>query len=143
MREQHRVGVHYLEAVTALLQRVRRAHPTAGLYEAADLQWSWRTPRSTDTVPQLFWFDHLGRPEAAVIATDWGDGVALDPIVMPNATPEWIAHVVERQRREYEQEAMDACLIRKPILPSTGAQATKKVYRILYDVEFILYTIQK
>jgi len=37
-----------LEAVTALLQRVRSAHPTAGLYEAADLQWWWRTPRSTD-----------------------------------------------------------------------------------------------
>ncbi len=96
MREQHRVGVHYLEDVTALLQRVRRAHPTAGLYEAADLQWSWRTPRSTDNVPQLFWFDHLGRPEAAVIATDWGDRIALAPIVMPDATPDWVAHVTER-----------------------------------------------
>jgi hypothetical protein len=36
-REEHRVGLRYLEDVTALLQRVRRAHPTAGLYEAADL----------------------------------------------------------------------------------------------------------
>lgn len=96
MREQHRVGVHYLEAVTALLQRVRSAYPTGGLYEAADLQWWWRTPRSTDTVPQLFWFDHLGRPEAAVIATDWGDRVALDPIIMPGAPADWVAHVVER-----------------------------------------------
>ena len=96
MREQHRVGVHYLEAATALLQRVRSAHPTKGLYEAADLQWWWRTPRSTDNLPQLFWFDHLGRPEAAVIATDWGDRIALDPIVMPDATPDWVAHVIER-----------------------------------------------
>lgn len=95
-REQHLVGRDYLEAATALLQRVRSAHPTAGLYEAADLQWSWRTPRSTDSVPQLFWFDHLGRPDAAVIATDWGDRIALDPIVMPDATPDWIAHVMER-----------------------------------------------
>jgi RimJ/RimL family protein N-acetyltransferase len=96
IREQHRVGLHYLEAVTALLHRVRSVHPTAGLLEAADLHWWWRTPRSTDRHPQLFWFDHLGRPVAAVIATDWGDGVALDPIVMPDATPEWVAHVIER-----------------------------------------------
>ena len=82
--------------MTALLQRIRSAHPTAGLYEAADLQWWWRKPRSTDSIPQLFWFDHLGRPEAAVIATDWGDRIALDPMVMPDATSEWIAHVMER-----------------------------------------------
>jgi len=96
MREQHRVGVRYLEAATALLRRVRSAHPTKGLYEAADLQWWWRTPRSTDDLGQLFWFDQLGRPEAAVIATDWGDRIALDPIVMPDATPDWVAHVIER-----------------------------------------------
>ena len=96
LREEHRLGLRYLEEVTALLQRIRRAHPTAGLYEAADLQWWWRTPRSTDNLPQLFWFDHLGRPEAAVIATDWGDRVALDPIVMPDAAPDWVAHVMER-----------------------------------------------
>ena len=64
LREEHRVGLDYLENVTALLQRIRNAHPTAGLYEAADLQWWWRTPRSTDDLPQLFWFDHLGRPRS-------------------------------------------------------------------------------
>lgn len=96
VREQYRSGIDYLNAATALLQRVRNAHPTKGLYEAADLQWWWRTSRSTDHLPQLFWFDRLGRPEAAVIATDWGDGVALAPIVMPDATAEWVAHVMER-----------------------------------------------
>lgn len=96
MREQHRVGLDYLELATALLHRVRSVHPTAGLLEAADLHWWWRTPRSTDNLRQLFWFDDLGRPEAAVIATDWGDGMALDPIVMPDATPDWVAHVIER-----------------------------------------------
>jgi GNAT superfamily N-acetyltransferase len=95
-REQHRVGVDYLEVATALLRRVRSAHPTKGLCEAADLQWWWRTPRSTDALGQLFWFDELGRPEAAVIATDWGDRIALDPILMPHAAPDWVAHVVER-----------------------------------------------
>ena len=96
MREEHRVGVHYLEVTTALLQRVRSVHPTKGLFEAADLQWWWRTARSTNNLPQLFWFDHLGRPEAAVIAIDWGDGIALAPVVMPDATPDWVAHVIER-----------------------------------------------
>ncbi len=95
-REEHRIGLRSLEAATALLQRVRRAHPTKGLYEAADLQWWWRIPRATDDLRQLFWFDDLDRPEAAVIVTDWGDRIALDPIVMPDAAPDWVAHVVER-----------------------------------------------
>jgi GNAT superfamily N-acetyltransferase len=96
MQEQHRLGLDYLDAATTLLRRARSAHPMAGSLEAADLQWWWRTPRATDHVPQLFWFDDLGRPEAAVIATDWGDGVALDPIFMPGATPQWVAHVIAR-----------------------------------------------
>ena len=97
MREQHRVGVHYLEAATALLQRARNADPTNGLYEAADLQWWWgEVPRSTDHLGQLFWFDESGHPEAAVILTEWREWVSLDPIVMPQATPDWVAHVIER-----------------------------------------------
>jgi ribosomal protein S18 acetylase RimI-like enzyme len=85
-----------LRDVTSLLQRVRRSHPTAGLYEAADLQWWWaQRPRSTDDTPQLFWFDQHGRPEAAVIATDSGRRMQLDPIVMPDAPPDWVAHVIE------------------------------------------------
>jgi GNAT superfamily N-acetyltransferase len=96
VREAHRVGLDYLEAATSLLRRVRSAHPTRGLYEAADLQWRWRKPRSTDAFPQLFWFDEGSRPEAAVIATDAGDHLALDPIVLPDASPAWVAHVIER-----------------------------------------------
>ena len=96
MNEQQLVGLDYLSAATALLHRARRAHPTKGLYEAADLQWWWRSPRSTDHLGQLFWFDQLGRPSAAVIATDWGDRIALDPIVLPDATSDWVAHVIDR-----------------------------------------------
>ena len=95
-REEQRTGLAALEAVTTLLQRVRNAHPTKGLYEAADFQWWWRNPRSSDEVPQLFWFDDHDRPEAAAMLTHWGDGVALDPIVMPDAPLSWAAHVVER-----------------------------------------------
>lgn len=96
MREEHLVGISYLREVTTLLQRVRTADSTAGVFEAADYQWWWRTPRPTDIVPQLFWFDDSDRPVAALVATDWGDAVGLDPIVMPDATVEWIGHAVER-----------------------------------------------
>ena len=77
-REVQRSGVHYLSAVTALLQRGRSMHPTKGLYEAAEVQWWWARPRSTDDVAQLFWFDGRGRPEAAVIITDWRDWYLMD-----------------------------------------------------------------
>lgn len=99
MREQHLSGIDYLNAVTALLQRVRAAHPTAVGYEAADFQWWWRTPRSTDHHPQLFWFDDAGEPVAARAATDWGEATGLTPILMPGATPEMTARIVERGLR--------------------------------------------
>jgi hypothetical protein len=79
MHEEHRVGIGYLEEVTTLMQRVRAARPTAGQFEAGDFQWSWRKPRSTDDLPQLFWFDNVGRPDAAAIATESGDAILLDP----------------------------------------------------------------
>lgn len=94
--EQELVGLDYLDAVTTLLQRVRSAHPTAGLKEAADLQWSWRDRRTTDGFPQLFWFDDDGQPEAAVIATALGEQLGLDLIVMPDATTDRVAKVIER-----------------------------------------------
>jgi GNAT superfamily N-acetyltransferase len=96
VREEHEEGLEYLEAVTTLLQRVRSAHPTAGVYEAADFQWWWRIPRSTDDIPQLFWIDDDGRPEAAMIATGWGDSVSHTAIVMPDASADWAAHIIER-----------------------------------------------
>ena len=96
LREQSLVGLEYLEAVTRLLQRIRSAHPTAGLWEAADRQWSWRTPRSTDDLAQLFWFDGDGEPAAAVITTSTEQGVGFDPMFMPDATSDQVAHVVSR-----------------------------------------------
>jgi len=94
--EEHRVGLDSVEAATALLRRARSAHPTKGLFEAGDLQWWWRTERSTDSLPQLFWFDEFGSPQAAVIATDWGRAIALDPLVMPDASADWVAHIMQR-----------------------------------------------
>jgi len=96
LREQSLVGLAHLDAVTALLQRIRRTHATAGLWEAADRQWSWRTPRSTDDLPQLFWFDDDDQPAAAVITTDSAHGVGFDPMFMPDVGPDQVARVVNR-----------------------------------------------
>lgn len=97
VREEYRSGVNYLEAVTTLLHRIRRADRTAGLYEAAEVQWWWaQRSRPTDDFGQLFWFDDLNLPVAAVIATAFGDQMQLDPLVMPDAAPDWRAHVMQR-----------------------------------------------
>lgn len=103
MREEQLAGLDYLAAVTTLLQRIRNTHPTAGLYETAEMQFWWTMPRSTDSLGQLFWFDDDGLPSAAVFATDWGSGASLlyeettlAVLVLPDANPEWLTHVVER-----------------------------------------------
>ncbi len=95
-RQEYRIGLEYLDAVTTLLHRIRGAHPTAGLYEAAELHWWWaQTSRSTDGLGQLFWFDEQGLPVAAVIATAFGYETQLDLIMMPDSTPDWTVHVME------------------------------------------------
>lgn len=103
MGEVFRQGLDALHAQTELLQRVRSAHPTKGLYEAGELQFWWRVERSTDRLDQLFWLDDEGRPEAAATVTSFGDGTSLvynEPIlvvtVMPDASADWVIHVVER-----------------------------------------------
>jgi predicted N-acetyltransferase YhbS len=70
---------------TELLQRARRADPQAGLWEAADVQWWWRTPRRSDEVDKLFWIDDEG-PVAGVLLTSWTDDAwQCDPVVVPRA----------------------------------------------------------
>jgi ribosomal protein S18 acetylase RimI-like enzyme len=78
-------GLDYLALATALLQRARLAAPEAGLWEAADLQWWWRTPRRSDAVDQAFWIDAEG-PVAGVVLTDWDRVWGCDPILVPGAT---------------------------------------------------------
>ena len=103
LREEWLVGFAALEAVTTLLQRNRKAHPTAGLYEAAEPQWWWSTPRRTDSLGQLVWFDDQGRPEAAVLMVDFSsrgsalyDEVTFCPLFMPDAHPDQVAYAVKR-----------------------------------------------
>jgi ribosomal protein S18 acetylase RimI-like enzyme len=91
-------GLESLALATELLQRARLADPEAGLWEAADLQWWWRTPRSSDAIDQLFWIDDEG-PVAGVVLTDWGEAWGCNPIVVPGAStvslPTIWAHAVE------------------------------------------------
>lgn len=75
-------GLDALRLVTELLQRARLADRDAGLWEAADFQWWWRTPRRSDAIGQWFWLDGLG-PIAAVMLTDWGTTWGCDPILLP------------------------------------------------------------
>ena len=78
-------GLEYLALVTGLLQRARLADAEAGVWEAADMQWWWRTPRASDTIDQVFWIDDEG-PVAGVVLTDWGRSWGCDLIVVPGAT---------------------------------------------------------
>jgi ribosomal protein S18 acetylase RimI-like enzyme len=78
-------GLESLALSTELLQRARLADAEAGQWEAADLQWWWRTPRSSDTINDHFWIDDEG-PVAGVVFTDWGEAWGCDPIVVPGVS---------------------------------------------------------
>jgi GNAT superfamily N-acetyltransferase len=71
--------------VTQLLQRLRVADPDVGMWEAADLQWSWRLPRRSDQIDQLFWVDDDG-PVAGVVLTESARTWGCDPLVVPGST---------------------------------------------------------
>lgn len=86
IREVQASGLKGLTLATDLLQRSRRADPLAGIWEAADLQWSWRKPRPSDDVDQIFWTDDEG-PIAGVLLTSMTDERwQCDPIIVPGTT---------------------------------------------------------
>lgn len=84
LREREATGTSYLELVTTLLQRMRLAHRTTGLWEAGDFQWWWRQPRASDSMGQLFWLDDASVPVAAVVFTDWRGDWACDLLIVPD-----------------------------------------------------------
>lgn len=87
-------GMSCLTEATNLLQRARLEHTTSGLWEAADRQWWWRTPRSTDDQPMTFWYDDQG-PVAAALVTDWSSSTWLDVIELPSVKESLIREVFE------------------------------------------------
>jgi ribosomal protein S18 acetylase RimI-like enzyme len=85
IKEVRASGLEYLTLATKLLQRARLAHPVAGLWEAADLQWWWRTPRRSDAIEQRFWVDDAG-PVAGVVLTEWQRAWGCDPLLVPGVS---------------------------------------------------------
>jgi GNAT superfamily N-acetyltransferase len=75
--EHHASGLEYLELVTKLLQTARRANPSGGIWEAADLQWWWRRDQHPDPARQTIWLDR-GTPRVALIFTDRGGRSGCD-----------------------------------------------------------------
>ncbi|GAA5155921.1 hypothetical protein GCM10023340_42410 [Nocardioides marinquilinus] len=85
MHETTATGREALDLTTRLLQRVRLAHPTAGVWEAADVQWWSRKPMASDGVARPFWLDDDG-PVAGVVLTAWRESAwQVDPVVVPGA----------------------------------------------------------
>jgi len=91
IREQRASGRDALLLASELLQRARLAGGRIGLWEAADVQWGWRTPMRSDTVEQSFWLDDDG-PVAGVLLTSWTDERwQCDPVLVvdvPAPAPE-------------------------------------------------------
>lgn len=76
-------GIDAVNLATSLLQRVRSSDPTAGVWEAADVQWWWGTLRSSDQIDQAFWVDEQG-PVAGVYVTSWrNERWEVNPMIVP------------------------------------------------------------
>lgn len=86
-------GSEALAMMSRLLNRVRLTDPTAGLWEAADVQWWSRRARESDQVAQWFWVDDEG-PVGAVYLTAWNGTWQCDPVVVPGSG--LLPHVWER-----------------------------------------------
>jgi GNAT superfamily N-acetyltransferase len=100
-------GLEYLALATELLQRARLADAEAGLWEAADLQWWWRTPRRSDAIEQLFWVDDAG-PVAGVVLTEWSRAWGCDPIVVPGFSAVSLSTVWARALEAIDALALEA-----------------------------------
>lgn len=86
MFEQEAAGLQYLALVTQLLQRARLASAEAGVWEAGDLQWSWRRDQHLELANARFWLDDDGLPIGAVIVTEYPTVTGVDVIAVPDQT---------------------------------------------------------
>jgi GNAT superfamily N-acetyltransferase len=93
----------YLQMATTLLQRARLADDESGLWEAADIQWSWRRDQHDDPANARFWIDGDGIPVGVVSFTDSGESWGCDVVALPNdehlpRSAMWL-HALERMTR--------------------------------------------
>lgn len=81
MEERRAAGPDHLALATDLLQAARRRSPTAGVWEAAEVQWASRRDRHADPDDATYWLDD-GHPVAAVLVNrpghSGGDRLGLD-----------------------------------------------------------------
>ena len=70
LHQRHATGLEYLHLATDLLQRIRVDSAEHGVWEAADLQWAWRTDQHAEPNGATFWFDDDDRPVAAVVISN-------------------------------------------------------------------------
>ena len=113
MREVLRSGIDYLNTMTTLLQRMHNAHPSTGLYQAAELHFWWARPRSTDELPQIFWLDDDDLPVAGAATIDFGGGTTSllysEPTsvfaFMPDTSPDFMSRAVARALRVFRGRA--------------------------------------
>ena len=81
--ERRATGREYLDLVTVLLQQCRLESATDGVWEAADMQWAWRSDQHTDPNRATFWMDSDDHPVAAIVISE---RLACDLIVRPAAS---------------------------------------------------------
>jgi hypothetical protein len=74
----------YLPLATTLLQQMRLARPTGGIWEAADVQWWSRLDAPASSEGQLFWLDERRRPLAALLITTFARSTQCDVLVLPD-----------------------------------------------------------
>jgi GNAT superfamily N-acetyltransferase len=121
-------GIERLQAATTVLQRTRLADPSAGIWEASDVQWWWRRPRPTDDLDLPVWSDHDG-PIGVALLTDWGDVVQGDALVVPGTVPlaeVWAALLVAAGTTPLEVLARDDDAELLGLLAAAGFAATEE-----------------
>jgi GNAT superfamily N-acetyltransferase len=121
-------GRDRLSATSSVLQRARRADPTGGVWDAADVQWWWRRPRATDDLDLPVWFDEAG-PCAAVDLTAWDDAWQLDALTVPGTVEPatvWRAALDEVDPRVAPTEGLvrDGDAVAAELLAAAGFHAT-------------------
>jgi predicted N-acetyltransferase YhbS len=122
MRRELLLGLERLHATSTVLQRARAADPLRGMWEAADVQWWWRRPRTTDEVALPVWFDEVG-PVAAAGLTAWDSYWQADVHAVPSTVDEadvWAATLeaaaaqthekLEMLVREHDEHLVDLAL---------------------------------
>ncbi|MBV9096539.1 MAG: GNAT family N-acetyltransferase [Frankiaceae bacterium] len=132
------VGTEYLAAVTSLLQSWRTAHPTGGLWEAADLQWWW--PRDPHDEPgrARVWYDD-GGPAVAAVLTVWGKSRAALDVLGDRTRPEpweWLAQAAPPVAAEHgglESAVPDGEPVWEQSLAALGFSPTEETYLSMWQ----------